>query len=540
MAPTRQQLNVLSMHELRAMLKSRGLRVTGRKCDLIERLLSSDSAAGATQAGPARSNGAGPVPMPVLMFQPNGTRAPVPPGQSCAAGTAGNAQGPVSAPVRYRPAAGAHGATSQNGATRPLRVPFKATNSGNGASESSGSQQAQGVPHAPPSLRPPSAKRTKTVAHPCRGCAGALQSEDWLDHARWGGPILGCKPPQQGVVCPMCRLLDMDPFLETSRTCLLRVVHVSKYQFSLDVDCTSLQAWRREGFGIWLRGIFARERGCTWPHLLKVEINGAEQIVVERPNPDWKRRDEPISMTPYLKSTVNRITFTLEMAADRQLDEFVLALVRARPRSVADLMSPFRADTSRCCPTEAAKQRVVDILAAHSGDDDINCLVPRTMRLLCPVSHLRMNIPVRGQRCPHLQTFDLEAYMHANGTGNFNKRWRCPVCDIEAQPKTLVVDMYVCEILKQAPMDCEEVCVGDDGSWTAEEPKPELSDDDDFFQRPVETVMLDSPARDVRDLDDTEMGWGGLGNGNPTSEGDPQVRVERVEVQSLLSSDEEN
>mmetsp|Transcript_118919 Transcript_118919/g.272817 ORF Transcript_118919/g.272817 Transcript_118919/m.272817 type:complete len:296 (-) Transcript_118919:67-954(-) len=279
MAPTRQQLNALSMHELRAMLKSRGLRVAGRKCDLIERLLSSDSTSGATQTGAGRANGAGPVPMPVLMFQPNGARPAQPVGQSCAAAT-GNAQGPVSAPVRYRPAAAAHGTVAQSCLPRQ-RVPFKAAHSGNGASESSGSQQAQGVAHGAPALRAPTAKRAKTTAHPCQGCAGTLQTEDWLDHARWGGPILGCKPPQQGVVCPMCRLLDMDPFLETSRTCLLRVIHVSKYQFSFDVDCTSLQAWRREGFGIWLRGVFARERGCTWPHLLKVEVNGAEQIVVE-------------------------------------------------------------------------------------------------------------------------------------------------------------------------------------------------------------------------------------------------------------------
>ncbi|KAL7469616.1 hypothetical protein ACHAXS_010771 [Conticribra weissflogii] len=68
----------------------------------------------------------------------------------------------------------------------------------------------------------------------------------------------------------------------------------------------------------------------------------------------------------------------------------------------------------------------------NSGED--NCL---TFSLLCPISKSAMETPVRGQKCKHMQCFDLRNFLHANKTVS-GGRWRCGVCEEFVSVRTLV------------------------------------------------------------------------------------------------------
>merc|ERR1740120_359762 len=80
----------------------------------------------------------------------------------------------------------------------------------------------------------------------------------------------------------------------------------------------------------------------------------------------------------------------------------------------------------------------------------------------------RVDLPVRGANCEHLQCFGLEAYLQINRQMRaFNNRWVCPVCTLVLRPPDLVIDQYVQDIVSkvQKNPDLEEVVVSPDGSW---------------------------------------------------------------------------
>eukprot|EP00439_Symbiodinium_sp_Y106_P016819 s1548_g2.t1 len=67
-----------------------------------------------------------------------------------------------------------------------------------------------------------------------------------------------------------------------------------------------------------------------------------------------------------------------------------------------------------------------------------------------PLTHERIHTPVRGERCAHLQCFDLKAYIEINkNMAAFNKRWTCPVCGLLCKPSDLFLDMYMLTILEK-------------------------------------------------------------------------------------------
>lgn len=47
--------------------------------------------------------------------------------------------------------------------------------------------------------------------------------------------------------------------------------------------------------------------------------------------------------------------------------------------------------------------------------------------MTCPLSTLRIDIPVRGIFCTHFQCFDLKNYLTLISE-SVNPRWNCPLC----------------------------------------------------------------------------------------------------------------
>ena len=77
--------------------------------------------------------------------------------------------------------------------------------------------------------------------------------------------------------------------------------------------------------------------------------------------------------------------------------------------------------------------------------------------LRCPLTFRRMTLPSRGHECKHLQCFDLESYLKANGEGGV---WKCPVCNKPSLLEGLEIDQFTWSIVQtQRFAEADEVSI---------------------------------------------------------------------------------
>ncbi|VDQ06582.1 unnamed protein product [Trichobilharzia regenti] len=76
---------------------------------------------------------------------------------------------------------------------------------------------------------------------------------------------------------------------------------------------------------------------------------------------------------------------------------------------------------------------------AGDDDDDDDVVMPNTLpvQLLCPLSKCRIEVPVRGRNCRHVQCYDATTYLIINER---KPTWNCPVCDVKAPYDDLIID----------------------------------------------------------------------------------------------------
>ncbi|KAJ7357317.1 PINIT domain-containing protein [Mycena albidolilacea] len=102
-----------------------------------------------------------------------------------------------------------------------------------------------------------------------------------------------------------------------------------------------------------------------------------------------------------------------------------------------------------------------DMISSMTVDEDI-VAGPQKMSLKCPLSYMRVNTPCRSRKCTHSQCFDATSWYSVMEQ---TTTWLCPVCERTLDPKDLIVDGYVDEILKTSSEDVEDVIVEADGEW---------------------------------------------------------------------------
>ena len=116
-----------------------------------------------------------------------------------------------------------------------------------------------------------------------------------------------------------------------------------------------------------------------------------------------------------------------------------------------------------------SKARDTDIIATAS-----------VLSLKCPLSTLRMDLPIRSISCKHNQCFDGTSYLQLQEQG---PTWLCPICNNSAPFESLAVDeygppnptyrnrftnhfaRYVKDILKKTPTSVDQVTVQPNGKW---------------------------------------------------------------------------
>jgi len=205
----------------------------------------------------------------------------------------------------------------------------------------------------------------------------------------------------------------------------------------------------------------------SWPRSLVFKINDKEVFKVDPPTLQKKRRDLPLEVSAMLRPAEDNIIDLswLFPRRDRFLLVFALTL-RLTPENLFDKVQ------SR--PQEmllAQSSRVRALLAEDSkqNNDEVSCSSRRRLSLVCPISHMRIEVPARGKACRHVQCFDLSAYLISNQKMSvLAKRWQCAVCNCTVKPSDLVVDRFNVEVLKSAPCDVDVVTLDEHGRWSVE------------------------------------------------------------------------
>lgn len=246
-------------------------------------------------------------------------------------------------------------------------------------------------------------------------------------HANCMGAMGGMKNYE----CPRCQIEQMDPYNPVLDFLLLPALLPPDYQHSficpkklprchVEIRCLPLD---RKGFT------------HQWPTEASILIDNSPTFTF-MPQPQHlsrKRKDIPgelplLSQGPHL----------LHIYKKKEDINYVVAIVMVQTCSAMEVLERLKVEKLE----QAAGLKLVASCLSDTTD-----LATETLQLslLCPLTHLKPDIPVRGTRCSHLQCFDLRSFVTLQETPKVN-RWKCPVC--KEHCARLVRDLYLESILQ--------------------------------------------------------------------------------------------
>ncbi|KAL7065560.1 hypothetical protein AAHC03_05852 [Spirometra sp. Aus1] len=256
----------------------------------------------------------------------------------------------------------------------------------------------------------------------------------------------------------------------------------------------------------------------NFPIHLMLHVNGRPAqlpplLPTTRPGLDGRRNARPVNITPLLRvspavSNTVKLVWTHDYAT---YTYFFYAVYLARKRSTRELCEALRRHSFQAA--SVTKQKIIEKLAytavSSNTTEDADLVIENTLpvQLLCPLSKCRIDLPVRGQNCQHIQCYDANTYLLINER---KPAWKCPVCDVPAPFHELLVDGLMLEILADTMTEnLDEIVFKEDSSWS-----PPLS---------CSTCPADlstSSPRFIQPSEDTPVskaGGGGGSSGNSTN-----------------------
>eukprot|EP01053_Blabericola_migrator_P002274 Blabericola_migrator_1__2273@NODE_1629_length_4140_cov_9_186840_g1061_i0_p1_GENE_NODE_1629_length_4140_cov_9_186840_g1061_i0NODE_1629_length_4140_cov_9_186840_g1061_i0_p1_ORF_typecomplete_len823_score93_94zfMIZ/PF02891_20/2e02zfMIZ/PF02891_20/1_7e03zfMIZ/PF02891_20/6_6e17PINIT/PF14324_6/9_6e07PINIT/PF14324_6/5_9e02zfNse/PF11789_8/4e03zfNse/PF11789_8/1_2e05PHD/PF00628_29/0_00015PHD/PF00628_29/41Zf_RING/PF16744_5/0_19Zf_RING/PF16744_5/4_5PHD_4/PF16866_5/0_013PHD_4/PF16866_5/13zfDi19/PF05605_12/0_1 len=285
-------------------------------------------------------------------------------------------------------------------------------------------------------------------------------------------------------ICPRCRVKDIDPFYPTVGTMHLQLlwddVKESCHQWarrSLPLNSPNIHELRRKGSEVFVYCLkvlpdkLQNWQLHEWPEQVKVTVNKQEEVI-NKPEYEHKRRDVPMKITPYLTAEVpsNDIEVTaLNFESDKPAAYFVAVCLCSRMLPQEIYQSIVERQALSVEEAEHQAMEKIDNFFGLQGDEDDDVgVVASTLRvkLICPITLTKIQTPVRGRKCAHLQCYDLMSYLQVTkATRAFNNRWKCVECNTITKPKDLVVDTYFQKLLKTTEENAEAVDFKADRSW---------------------------------------------------------------------------
>lgn len=170
-----------------------------------------------------------------------------------------------------------------------------------------------------------------------------------------------------------------------------------------------------------------------------------------------QRVSKPIDLTKYLKLNPNLTNvLSINWYPDDKPYYMAMSIVRHwTPQELLKQLFDRQPNSS-----EATK---LEISSKFMGSDPELATTGFRISLLCPLSKVRMEKPVKSVNCLHFQCFDAKAFILMNEK---KETWTCPVCIRPCLFKDLQVQTYFVDIIANSlPNDENEIELLANGNW---------------------------------------------------------------------------
>ncbi|KAF7552633.1 hypothetical protein G7046_g7349 [Stylonectria norvegica] len=247
-----------------------------------------------------------------------------------------------------------------------------------------------------------------------------------------------------------------------------------------------------------------------WPEHIMIQFNGK---ALETRRKQHFHTDLPLELTDYIVVGENVVKISLPLVPlnIKAGFTFFVAVEVVETQSHTSIRKHVQ-DMGRI----PAKETVCEVRRRlkPSGSDDI-IIEGETLpvSLKDPFSAVIFDVPVRGVSCRHLECFDLETWLQTRpakpapvGSAREGAEpsmvdvWKCPICNLDARPNSLLVDEFFVHVRKTLVQRGEarvtKITMAADGTWKSVQVQETADDSDDEVAGPYQTASptLD-PAR---------------------------------------------
>ncbi|KAF0752700.1 E3 SUMO-protein ligase PIAS2-like [Aphis craccivora] len=209
-----------------------------------------------------------------------------------------------------------------------------------------------------------------------------------------------------------------------------------------------------------------------------------------RPNKQTepRRTARPINCTSNFKlSPIVGNNITINWIPDGK--NYVFAMYLVKKITVDTLIKKLQDKGGRS--SDETKNYIIRKLA--DDDPDLATTTSYRFSLLCPLTKMRMKIPVKSIHCNHLQCFDAITFILMNEK---KPTWMCPTCNKPCLYDNIQIQNYFLEVVTSPTLkDCsKEIELLADGTWRVYEETIETKNTNSTPNnvKPIESVDLDS------------------------------------------------
>ncbi|KAL7717968.1 Sumo ligase [Entamoeba marina] len=175
-------------------------------------------------------------------------------------------------------------------------------------------------------------------------------------------------------------------------------------------------------------------------------------------------------------------TNSITLITNQQCTDCIASVVLVETVGLKNCVENILNSNKRCDQLQS-----VDMEKDDEDENDVDVIEQfQTISLKCPMSYVRMKIPVRGINCDHLSCFDLENYIR-NST--IKQSFNCPTCLKPLPTSELVIDSVLFKELKTAPDDVSSIKMTSNGNITEVHEFIEDGDNDNEKETDHEEMM---------------------------------------------------
>lgn len=249
----------------------------------------------------------------------------------------------------------------------------------------------------------------------------------------------------------------------------------------------------------------------TWPNGIAVLLNGTALEIRKKLH---HGKDLPVDVTSYIQEGQNTLTVATIWHPEDSATVYAVGLETLQITTAEKIK-----DEIPTLEWSQARKRIVGHLS--NFDPDIQVISPSiTLDLTDPYTSSMVMTPVRGKTCRHNQCFDLDIFLRTRARKTSTEpcapdQFKCPICDGDARPQSLVIDGFFQEIRDELSrtkrLDTRAIVLHENGSWEIKEDELTGESGDGSGSAPshgkelVAALARDAPIRgngEVIEIDD--------------------------------------